>query len=399
MPRPPFATSKPVVAAEGGSTITQQLARQSFLSRDKTYRRKLKEVILAAYIEKMYDKNEILELYLNKVYFGGGLYGVEAASRGYFGKSSHDLTVDEAALLAGLIQSPSSYAPSVNLDRAVTRRNVVLQAMVSTGAIDQADGGSRAPRLRSSSSTASRSRNHPVSTSKSRSVANWSNGSDGSASTRAASASTRRWIPSCSVPPKRSSKRVSPTSSDGPAYKHPKRGSARATGEGTLPQYLQGALVAMDPTTGYVRAMVGGRDFDESRFNRATQAKRQSGSAFKPFVYAAALEAGYSPASVIDNLNAPIATPQGGWVPEDEHSSASSMTLRTALRTSSNRAAVQLLNGIGIKNAVGYAERLERRNAAERAVARARCERRDADRRSPRHTARSPIRASSVNRC
>ena len=133
--------------AEGGSTITQQLARQSFLTRDKTYRRKLKEVILAAYIEKMYDKNEILELYLNKVYLGGGLYGVEAAARGYFGKSSHDLTVDEAALVAGLIQSPSSYAPSVNMERAIARRNVVLQAMVSTGSIDQAaaDRARRAP--------------------------------------------------------------------------------------------------------------------------------------------------------------------------------------------------------------------------------------------------------------
>ena len=117
--------------AEGGSTITQQLARQSFLTRDKTYRRKLQEVILAAYIEKMYGKNEILEMYLNKVYFGGGLYGVEAASRGYFGKACQNLTLDEAALLAGLIQSPSSYAPTVNLDRAVARRNVVLQAMVS----------------------------------------------------------------------------------------------------------------------------------------------------------------------------------------------------------------------------------------------------------------------------
>ena len=123
--------------AEGGSTITQQLARQSFLSRDKTYRRKLKEVILAAYIERMYSKNEILELYLNKVYFGDGLYGVEAASRGYFGKSASDLTIAEAALLAGLIQSPSSYAPTVNLTRAIARRNVVLQAMVASGAIDQ----------------------------------------------------------------------------------------------------------------------------------------------------------------------------------------------------------------------------------------------------------------------
>ena len=104
--------------------------------------------------------------------------------------------------------------------------------------------------------------------------------------------------------------------------------------------------------------MVGGRDFSESRFNRAVQAKRQSGSAFKPFVYATAIEAGYTPATVITNLDDPIATPQGGWVPEDEHSDADSMTLRTALRTSSNRAAVQLLNSVGIKNAVGYAEKL-----------------------------------------
>ena len=114
----------------------------------------------------------------------------------------------------------------------------------------------------------------------------------------------------------------------------------------------------MDPATGHVRAMVGGRDFDESRFNRATQAKRQSGSAFKPFVYAAALEAGYSPASLITGLNDPILTPQGAWVPEDEHSTADAMTMRTALRTSSNRAAVQMLQHVGIPKAVDYAEKL-----------------------------------------
>ena len=116
--------------------------------------------------------------------------------------------------------------------------------------------------------------------------------------------------------------------------------------------------MSIDPSTGHVIALVGGRDFDESRFNRATQARRQSGSAFKPFVYAAAIEAGYSPASVISGLNDPIETLQGDWVPEDEHSSATSMTLRTGLRTSSNRAAVQLLKSVGIANAVGYAEKL-----------------------------------------
>jgi 1A family penicillin-binding protein len=345
--------------AEGGSTITQQLARQSFLTRDKTYRRKLKEVILAAYIEKMYDKSEILELYLNKVYFGGGLYGVEAAARGYFAKSSHDVTLEEAALLAGLIQSPSSYSPSVNLERAIARRNVVLQSMVSTGAIDQA--------------TADRARRAPV---------KLINGLEiEEASGLYFKEQVRRELVErfgwqrvyqgglrvyTTIDPslQRSAETlVEKGLSDierRSGFKHPKRGATAAASEpGQLPQYLQGALVAMDPTNGYVRAMVGGRDFNESRFNRATQAKRQSGSAFKPFVYAAALEAGYSPASVIDNLDAPIDTPQGGWVPEDEHSSASSMTLRTALRTSSNRAAVQLLNSIGIKNAVGYAQRLD----------------------------------------
>ncbi len=343
--------------AEGGSTITQQLARQSFLTRDKTYRRKLQEVILAAYIEKMYDKNDILELYLNKVYFGGGLYGAEAASRGYFGKPATDLSVDEAALLAGLIQSPSTYAPTVNLDRAVARRNIVLQSMLASRAIDQA--------------TADRGKNAPV-----RLV----NGLEISetfglyfkeqvrrelverfGSERAYQGGLRVFTTLDAKLQQAAETLVEKRLSEiehRRGFKHVLRGKPGALKEGQLPAYLQGALVAMDPTTGYVRAMVGGRDFDESRFNRATQAKRQAGSAFKPFVYAAALEAGYSPATVITRLNDPIATPQGGWVPEDEHSTAGSMTLRTALRTSSNRAAVQLLNSVGIKTAVEYAKRL-----------------------------------------
>ena len=343
--------------AEGGSTITQQLARQSFLSRDKTYRRKLKEVILAAYIEKMYDKNEILELYLNKVYFGGGLYGVEAAARGYFGKPASDLAVDEAALLAGLIQSPSSYAPSVNLDRAVARRNVVLQAMVSARAIDQA--------------TADRAKASPV-----RLVngleSHESSGLYFKEQVRRELVDRFGWqrvyqgglrvYTTLDAPLQQAAEAVVEKGlvdiERRPGFKHPRRGKQTLLKETDLPQYLQGALITLDPATGYVRAMVGGRNFEESRFNRAVQAKRQSGSAFKPFVYATALEAGYSPATEITGLNDPIATPQGGWVPEDEHSSASSMTLRTALRTSSNRAAVQLLNAVGIEKAVGYAERL-----------------------------------------
>src|SRR5207253_11232269 len=121
---------------------------------------------------------------------------------------------------------------------------------------------------------------------------------------------------------------------------------------------LQAALVSMDPETGHVDAMVGGRDFETSRFNRAVQAHRQPGSAFKPFVYATALEAGFSPASVVDHLDDPIATLQGAYVPEDEHSSSPSMTLRTALRTSSNRAAVRLLQQVGIARTVQEAKQM-----------------------------------------
>ena len=342
--------------AEGGSTITQQLARQSFLTRDKTYRRKMKEVILATYIENVFSKNDILELYLNKVYFGDGLYGVEAASRGYFAKSASDLSVDQAALLAGLIQSPSSYAPTVNLERAIARRNVVLQTMVASGAIDQG--------------TAERARRLPVKLTNGLEIKEtfglyfkeqvrrdlverfgWQRVYQGGL--RVYTTLDPRLQQQAEAIIEKGLEDIESRR----GFTHERRGKVPVP-EGGTPDYLQGALVAMDPRNGYVRAMVGGRDFNESRFNRAVQAKRQSGSAFKPFVFATALEAGYTPASVITGLNNPVLTQQGDWVPEDEHSSATSMTLRTALRTSSNRAAVQLLESVGISNAVSYAQKL-----------------------------------------
>ena len=342
--------------AEGGSTITQQLARQSFLNRDKTYRRKLKEVILAAHIEGVYDKNEILNLYLNKVYFGDGLYGVEAASRGYFAKPASDLEVAEAALLAGLIQSPSSYAPTVNLDRAVARRNLVLTAMTSTGAID--------------AETAEKAKKSKVKLQNGLEIREtyglyfkeqvrkdlvdrfgWERVYQGGLKVYTTMDSDLQQAAEKLV----EKHLVEIESRSG--FKHPSRKKLTAK-DGESPAYLQASLVSLDPTTGYVAAMVGGRDFTESRFNRATQAKRQSGSAFKPFVFAAALEAGFSPATVITGLDNPIETLQGKWVPEDEHSTATSMTMRTALKTSSNRAAVQMLNAVGIDKTVGYAQRL-----------------------------------------
>ncbi len=337
--------------AEGGSTITQQLARQSFLTRDKTFRRKLKEVILAARIERQYSKKEILELYLNKVYLGDGLYGVEAASLGYFGKHATDLSVPEGALLAGLIQSPSSYAPTVNLDRAIARRNVVLQAMASAGAIDaaQLERAKAAPVHLTNSVEMKETFGLYFKEEVRKQLVEKFGGS------RVSEGGLRVYSTLDSDLQQTAEKAIEAGTAAierRPRYPHSSKKNADDL------DYLQGALVAMDPETGAVRALVGGRDFSQSPFDRATQAKRQSGSAFKPFVYAAALETGYSPATVISNLNDPILTAQGDWVPEDEHSSATSLTLRSALRMSSNRAAVQLLDAIGIPSAVLYAQKL-----------------------------------------
>ncbi len=346
--------------AEGGSTITQQLARLTFLNRGKTYRRKLKEIILAAYLENLYTKPEILEMYLNKVYFGDGLHGIEAASRGYLGKPSSDLRVEEAALLAGLIQSPSNYAPTVNPERALTRRNVVLQAMASSGAIDAA--------------TAEAAKAAPIKLENSLEIREtfglyfkeqvrrelverfgWQRVYQGGLRVYTTIDSELQQAAEAMV--EDGLKDIEKRS----GFRHPKRGAVAAKpakSESEGPDYLQAALVAMDPTNGHVSVLIGGRDFNESRFNRAVQARRQSGSAFKPFVYAAALEAGYSPATVISGLNSPILTVQGDWIPEDDHSTADEMTMRSALRTSSNRAAVQMLSTVGIPKAVDYAEKL-----------------------------------------
>jgi membrane carboxypeptidase/penicillin-binding protein len=321
-------------AAQGGSTLTQQLARQSFLTTEKTYRRKLKEMIVAARIESQFDKKEILELYLNKVYFGDGLYGVEAASLGYFGKHAADVDVAEAALLAGLVKSPSTYAPTVDVERATARRKVVLQAMRSSGAIDAAtyENAVQQPvRLKDTLRKEESYGQYFKEEVRKELVERfgWQRVYQGGLKVyttidldlqKVAEAEVARGL----------------SDIENRQLRRRRRGAEPST------EPLQGALVAMDPRTGEVRAMVGGRDFDASHFNRVTQARRQPGSAFKPFVYAAALERGFSPATLLTRLNEPVKTPQGDWVPDDGHSGSSSMTMRTALRTSSNRAAVRI---------------------------------------------------------
>ena len=286
-------------AAQGASTITQQLARQSFLTPDKTWHRKIQELMLSARIERMYTKPQILELYLNKVYFGDGLYGIEAASRGFFGKHASELDVAEAALLVGLVKSPSSYAPTVSLPRAVARRNVVLEAMVEAGRIDRAEWQkARDSKVDPARRTALRRAARPV--------------LQGAGAHRA-----RRAVRLAARVPGRASRVLDDRHADADRGRSPRstkrckrstraapswRRDARRLKKGEPPppvesDPLQAALIAMDPRDGHVRAMVGGRDFAKSHFNRAMQAQRQPGSAFKPFVYAAALEAGYSPAT------------------------------------------------------------------------------------------------------
>jgi 1A family penicillin-binding protein len=335
-------------AAQGGSTITQQLARQNFLSREKTITRKLREIVVAARLEGEFTKDEILELYLNKVYFGDGLYGVEAASLGFFGKHAADLEVAEAALLAGLVKSPSTYAPTISRERALARRNVVLQAMRDAGMIDRAtwDTSRRsAVRLRDSLRHEEAYGQYFKEEVRKQLVEKfgWDRVYQGGLKVyttidldlqKIAEAEIARGLEEIE---KRRRKRAKGAPDEAP---------------------LQAALVALDPATGEVRAMVGGRDYEKSRFNRAVQARRQPGSAFKPFVYAAAVERGYSPATLITNLNDPVLTIEGEWVPEDEHVSGNAMTMRTALRTSSNRAAVRMLQQVGIPETVKHAERL-----------------------------------------
>jgi penicillin-binding protein 1A len=334
---------------QGASTLTQQLARQSFLTAEKTYGRKMKEVIVAARIEREFDKREILQLYLNKVYFGDGLYGAEAASLGYFGKPAADLTVSEAALLAGLVKSPSTYAPTVDLDRATARRKVVLQAMRGARVIDQKvyeEAVSSPVRL----TDALRSQ-EPFGQYFKEEVRKelverfgWERVYEGGLKVHT----------TLDLDLQKSAE----TEVSRGLQEIEQRQLRRNRKAPVSPEPLQAALVAMDPATGEVRAMVGGRDFKSSRFNRVTQAKRQAGSAFKPFVYAAALEQGFSPGTVLTDLDDPVWTPQGEWVPEDGHSSVTSMTMRAALKTSSNRAAVRMLREVGIPTAVTYADRM-----------------------------------------
>ncbi len=327
---------------EGGSTITQQLVRAIILDRSRTYGRKAREALLAMRLEERYSKHDILEAYLNRVYFGDGYYGVGAAALGYFGKQVGELDVAEAATLAGLIKGPSLYSPTRNPDACRKRRDLVLLEMHASGALDEQrlDDALAVPvkaLLARRDAKAVPDPRH----------------ARGAEYFRAAV--TRELVEKFGEELVYTGGLRVYTTLDRARQQLAEK--VVASQLHAIDKGLQGALVAIDPRTGFVQAIVGGSDFSTTQYNRATEARRQPGSAFKPFIYAVALESGYSPASLIERLDEPIPTREGPWLPRGEHE-LSSTTLRSGLALSSNRAAAHLLQQVGVLRTLDLAQRL-----------------------------------------
>jgi len=333
---------------QGASTITQQLARTLFLTPRKSIIRKLKEAFLAFQIERRYTKDEILELYLNQIYFGSGAYGVEAAAQTYFGKPVSNLALDECALVAGMPKSPSRYSPLVDRSLALKRRAVVLKQMAQNGMIT----GVQLTAARSAPLNLAKSRNGstkaPYFVAYVRNLLEKEFGSSRLYRTGLTVYTTLNY-------------KMNKVAEEAVA-RGLGRLSARMQKHGTSAvEGPQAALVSLDARQGGILAMVGGRDFRESPFNRATMAHRQPGSAFKPLIYACAMENGFVQNGLI--WDAPVvfkgATENLDWAPQNFSSKfRGEMTLRQALAVSQNIPAVKLLNKLGPSTAVQWAYRM-----------------------------------------
>jgi penicillin-binding protein 1A len=315
--------------SQGGSTLTQQLAKNLFLTQERTLQRKLQEAELALWLERKHSKAEILELYLNRVYFGSGAYGVEAAAQRYFGKSAKNVTLAEAAMLAGLVKSPSRLAPNRNPEGAEARAQTVLAAMADAKFITEAQ--------------AQASIGHPSINVKPAGagtvnyVADWI----GEVLDDLVGQIDQSIVVETTIDPKLQSVAEAAVIDE-------------LAAKSVKFNVSQGALVAMTPD-GAVRAMVGGRNYAESQYNRAVTAKRQPGSAFKPFVYLTAIEAGLTPETI--RQDAPLDIK--GWKPENySHEYLGAVTLTQALAMSLNTVAVRLGLEVGPKNVARTAHRL-----------------------------------------
>jgi penicillin-binding protein 1A len=308
--------------ARATSTITQQLSRNIFLNNSRTLGRKVREAVLAMALESKFSKEQILELYLNKVYFGGGAYGIDSASRKFFSHSATDLTLEEAAIIAGLVKAPSRYSPTADAKAAVRRANIVLAAMAANGKISSGEA---------SEADISAVRLQPEEAQNSaRYFTDWA-------------------LPQLDVllPDNLEPIEVWTTLDLG------MQRAATGAVAGNVPRGSQGALVSVD-RDGAVLAMVGGTDYVNSNYNRATQAVRQPGSAWKLFVYLAALEAGYTPTDRVVDEKVTI----DGWTPRNSSGRFSgSIDLRTAFAYSVNTVAAQLGNEVGFGSVASMARR------------------------------------------
>ena len=332
---------------EGFSTITMQVARNSFLVNKRygrTLRRKLIELRLTRLIESELSKDQILELYLNLIYLGNGMNGVEAASRDLFGKSVGQLTVSEGAMLAALPKGPSAYTPRDHYERGLRRRNLVLGLMADAGYLTraQAQATAQVPLRIAADEWRPDTGNEPL-----------------------ALDAVRALIDSLRPDALREGDVTVYTTLDLPAQVAADRAVLRGTTAVTratqaagsrVPDAAQGALVAIDPQTGDIRALVGGRR-SKRGFNRAFNARRQPGSAFKPFVYAAAMRAGMTPMTLVDDE--PVEVPQGRtvWRPSNYEAYLGTITLTKALEVSSNAAAVRVSQTVGIPRVIDAARR------------------------------------------
>jgi len=358
---------------EGGSTITQQLAKTLFLTPERTVTRKLQEIRLAQKIEERYSKDKILELYLNAVYFGHGAYGVEAATRTYFSKSVRALALPEAALLAGLIRAPGLYSPLLDLTRAKARRDHVLHRMAAEGFVKEpaAKVAARAPvrvtPLFKGRGTAGHFVDYVREVLEERYGAVLLARGGLRVTTTLDLALQRQALESVRAGVKAAAAALAPSPRRGAAPPAPPGAEKEAPG-------LEGALVAVEPATGAIRAMVGGTAYGRSQFNRAARARRQPGSAFKPFVFAAAFERGISAADLLED--APARYPKGlgkqreAWTPENyDRLYRGPVTVRRALEESINVPTVRLLESVGVDGVVEVARRLGIRGPLRREYA------------------------------
>jgi penicillin-binding protein 1A len=307
---------------QGGSTITQQLARNVFLNNQKKFGRKFREWILALAMERKFSKEQVLELYLNKVYYGGGAYGIDAASRKFFGHGANRLSLSEAAIIAGLVKAPSNYSPTADAQAAVDRAQVVLHVMAANGVISASEAADADP---NAVKLAPEPKQNSV-----RYFTDWA-------------------LPQLEMLIDETERPLEVWTTLDLNMQRAADAAVRAN----APAGAQGALVSLD-RDGAVRAMVGGKDYVSSIYNRATQAQRQPGSAFKLFVYLSALEAGMTPESTV--VDEPITI--NGWSPRNSSRRYSGqVTLRTAFAYSLNTVAARLGQQVGFTTVADMARR------------------------------------------